>query len=152
MTTFITPPDIDLRRKALDAWIKMTKAEADLDDGNDEWSATAEQQEKLAELYKDYQRNREAVEDAYVSAKAEILDPKGAKKELRRIAAAARAAYESIECADISVDLDDNPEICAATGAPILEDDETVSDDRTGQVFLRSAVGLPPRCEAKEDA
>lgn len=41
---------------------------------------------------------------------------------------------------------------CAKTGVVILEDDETVRDEGTGEVFLRAALGLPPRPVEQEEA
>lgn len=43
------------------------------------------------------------------------------------------------------MDDDWDPMTCAATGLPILEGDEIVTDEETGEVFLRAALGLPPR-------
>lgn len=42
------------------------------------------------------------------------------------------------------------PERCAKTGVVLLEDDEIVEDEETGEKFLRAALGLPPR-ETEED-
>lgn len=35
--------------------------------------------------------------------------------------------------------------VCAASGVPVWEGDEIVEDPLTDEVFLRAAVGLPPR-------
>jgi hypothetical protein len=34
---------------------------------------------------------------------------------------------------------------CAASGEPVLESDEIVTDQETGDIFIREAIGLPPR-------
>lgn len=34
---------------------------------------------------------------------------------------------------------------CAASGVPLWEDDEVIDDGETREVFLRAALGLPPR-------
>jgi hypothetical protein len=39
------------------------------------------------------------------------------------------------------------PERCAKTGVVLLESDEIIEDVETGEVWLRSALGLPPRPE-----
>jgi len=45
-----------------------------------------------------------------------------------------------------------DPEICAASGVAIWKDDEVVEDLETGEVFLRSALGLPQRPDVVEEA
>lgn len=40
---------------------------------------------------------------------------------------------------------------CAKSGIPIAHGDETVTDDETGEIWLRSALGLPPRPEVVEE-
>lgn len=41
--------------------------------------------------------------------------------------------------------------VCAKSGVPILTVDEYLCDEITGEYFLRSALGLPPRTEVSTD-
>lgn len=40
---------------------------------------------------------------------------------------------------------------CGKTNVPLWEADEVLEDAHTGEMFLRSALGLPPRPETDED-
>jgi hypothetical protein len=40
---------------------------------------------------------------------------------------------------------------CGKSGVVLLESDEIVEDPESGEIFLRSALGLPPRPEEKDD-
>lgn len=65
-------------------------------------------------------------------------------------------AYEArVRYADhpVSLLVDDDGEVrrCAKTSIPIVEDDEVVEDLDTGEIWLRSAVGLPPRDAVVDD-
>lgn len=65
--------------------------------------------------------------------------------ELKAKADAAAQAYEEAPGPALMTSWNDEPIICAATGLPIWEDEETVRDDETDEIFIRAATGLPPR-------
>ena len=48
---------------------------------------------------------------------------------------------------DLVIDDVGAPTRCAKSGVPVLSDDEVVTDEQTGEMWLRSALGLPPRPE-----
>ena len=60
-------------------------------------------------------------------------------------AEAAQDAYEAFDAPGIAEDANGGALRCAMCGAPIFEGDETVEDWKTDEVFLRVAIGLPPR-------
>lgn len=64
---------------------------------------------------------------------------------------AAWKAYDDLVAPDL-LRLEDGPEylVCSATGAPIWEHEGYVIDPETGEVWLRAAIGLPPRQEQTE--
>ena len=68
---------------------------------------------------------------------------------LQEVIDAACAAYdayaEPIEAPDMLTDYDDRPIRCAKTGVILFDTDEYVRDRETGEYWLRSALGLPPR-------
>ena len=75
----------------------------------------------------------------------------GAEEERLRVASvAAREAYEQFECPEIELDGDGAPGLCALTAVPIFEDDEVLRDNETGEVLLRSVVGVQPRAIVEE--
>ena len=75
----------------------------------------------------------------------------GAEEERLRVASvAAREAYDQFDCPEIELDGDGAPVLCALTGVPIFEDDEVLRDNETGEVFLRSTVGVPARVIVEE--
>jgi hypothetical protein len=66
------------------------------------------------------------------------------------LAAALKAAEEAFEAGEHELiaswqDGGIAPARCAKTNVPLLWSDETVSDDQTDEIWLRSAIGLPPR-------
>ena len=52
---------------------------------------------------------------------------------------------------DLVIDDVGTPTRCAKSGIPIIEGDEVVTDEETGEMWLRSALGLPPRPETVSD-
>jgi hypothetical protein len=59
--------------------------------------------------------------------------------------------YSAENVVDLYFDFNDDPQKCGISGAPILTSEEFVEDVHTGELFLRSALGLPPR-PAEPDA
>ncbi len=64
--------------------------------------------------------------------------------------AAKAAAREAKACCDsagnsLMVDYEEALIRCAACGVPLWEDDEVLLDTEANEVFLRAALGLPPR-------
>ena len=57
---------------------------------------------------------------------------------------AAYDAYVAYEV-DLYTDGEGNPLKCGVSGVPLLGSDELLEDCHTGELFLRSALGLPPR-------
>ena len=62
-------------------------------------------------------------------------------------------AEEAYDACGISLLLDPqgNAVRCAVSGTPVLESDEAVIDQVTDEVFLRVAIGLPPRPSEPEE-
>ena len=54
-------------------------------------------------------------------------------------------AYDALDCPALEIGDDDDAIICKASGAPIWEDEGYVTDPYTGESWLRSVIGLPPR-------
>ena len=70
---------------------------------------------------------------------------------LKAKADAALQAYEEAPGPDLMKTWEDEPVICGKTGLPIWEDEETVRDDETDEIFIRAACDLPPRPVVEED-
>lgn len=64
---------------------------------------------------------------------------------VRTASKAADLAYEAFDAPSVMTDGEGEVVRCAKTDVPIFEDDEVVDDPETGETFLRSALGLPPR-------
>jgi hypothetical protein len=72
--------------------------------------------------------------------------------EFKVLDASARAAEEAYEAHPLVLVTNyDGDEVlrCGACKAPLVDGDELLEDAHTGEMFLRSALGLPPR--AKEE-
>ncbi len=91
------------------------------------------------------------LDDEIFNAPASMSDE--AFNALEKAMADARAAYEANPIA-LSLDYDETSvKRCGASNAPITEDDEVLVDNHTGEMFLRSALGLPerPKDEAEQE-
>lgn len=144
-------PTVD-REKAAALYEAMVKAqnefeEADNNCGSD--AAVNEKFEKLDDEMRDrHDKEREALEAQRRAAHG--LEELEAKKD------AAKAAYndESVPAVRTTWDDEGDDRIivrCAKSNKPILEDEETVTVEETGEVFLRSELGLPPHEEPAEE-
>ena len=118
------PDDVDQRRHAL----ALHKAYREAED--------------------DYLQSDEDVRSLPPEAVARIEAIKAEYKQETPLRAAyeqAEAAYENADGDALLEDDEGAAKLCAATGLPIWETDEVVEDPETGEVFLRGAIGLPPR-------
>lgn len=73
--------------------------------------------------------------------------------EYAALAIAARnadTAYVDYPLAGLVTGYEGDVLFCGACEAPLLEDDELLEDAHTGELFLRSALGLPPRPAEEE--
>ncbi len=57
----------------------------------------------------------------------------------------AYVAYAEENDAELYTDYEGNPVMCGVSKVPLLLADELVEDTHSGEAFLRSALGLPPR-------
>lgn len=77
------------------------------------------------------------------------------REEAVRLFEASRAAEQAYDDHPLTLQIDDygygDVKRCAKSGVPLLNDDETVEDLSTGEVYLRSALGLPARPETVSD-
>lgn len=62
----------------------------------------------------------------------------------------AEEAYDACGV-ELLLDPHGNAVRCAVSGAPVLTSDEAVTDTMTDEVFLRIAIGLPPRPSEPEE-
>lgn len=76
----------------------------------------------------------------------------GMREDAARLAMAVREARVALANSPIRVltDYEGEPIRCELSGLPIIEGDECVEDHTTGEIWLRSALGLPPRPEVDE--
>lgn len=73
------------------------------------------------------------------------------REEAVRLLEAAEAAREAYAEQALDLVRSGNSVVrCAKTGIPIEAEDEIVEDCDTGEVWLRAALGLPPRQEVEE--
>jgi hypothetical protein len=76
---------------------------------------------------------------------AEAVAAEGGK-EADIEAVAAMRAYNDHPTPALLTNFDgDGVRLCGKSGTAIFEDDEVLEDTHTGEMFLRSALGLPPR-------
>lgn len=149
------PDDAEIRRNALalfQAWQQAVKQYEDSGEDDepglpDEAQAKIQKAnqvywEKQGELRKALDAEREAIEAQY--------RPSG-PSALRRQMESARVAYEEAPGDSLLTNWQDEPILCAKSGLPILESDEYVEDEETGEHFLRAALGLPPRPVEADD-
>jgi len=76
------------------------------------------------------------------------------QKTLAPLRAAMEASNERLHALEVRTVYEDDrevPERCAKSGVVLLDSDEVVEDAETGEVWLRSALGLPPRPEFPDE-
>ncbi len=98
-----------------------------------------EEREEAVRLY----LAMEKAQDARDEAPTELPDA-----EFRVLDDAAYAAEQAYENHPLTLLFCDEAEMiprCAASKAPLLVTDEILEDSETNELFLRSALGLPPR-------
>lgn len=85
-------------------------------------------------------REFKATEDAITARHESHPDLKAIETERSALAV-------EIDAVGLEVSWNEDGEypICALTGLPILEDDEVLVDNETGEQFLRAALPVPPR-------
>lgn len=90
-----------------------------------------------------------AAEDARDDAPNSM--PHDEYKALDGAADAAHQAYEDHPTPALIERFEDSQIVrCGITGVPLFETDEILEDCHTGEMFLRSALGLPPRPAEEE--
>ncbi len=107
---------------------------------------------ELREADRVYGEKAKAARDEY-EAKVEEIETKYRRPTpLLTAAQAAKAAYDAAPGPGLLTSAyDDEAVICAKTGLPIWEEEETVRDDDTDEIFIRAACDLPPRPAIEED-
>lgn len=117
------------------------------------------------EIRQKYEKEKEAALEVY-RARLKALEADCEAEQQRvvgpidaqRAAIIARYAAQMTEAdAALPEDTEDHVDLdsitrCAKTGFVILNEDETVEDYETGEVFLRAALGLPPRASDEDDS
>ena len=68
-----------------------------------------------------------------------------------RVASRERLIAHPVTIRTVYEDDREVPERCAKSGIVLLDSDEVVEDTETGEVWLRSALGLPPRPEFPDE-
>lgn len=146
--------DLDFRNKARDLY-KAWYAAGERRDNYEPVPDSPELQAKLhalsAERHAAVAKISDAYDEAVEKAKLECGDPE--MKHLSAAAEAAEAAYDAHTDRQMLIGWDEaEPDVCAKSGAPLFDDDETVEDSETREIFLRSELDLPPRVvESDED-
>ena len=152
-------PRLKEREEALALYEASRAAHAALDEASDH--PNAEVEAKFAPRYvalenkqiaeRRAMHNRHMAEDAALDAEKSVALGIG---DLQAKATAAQKAWEDYPL-DIEItEDDDGNEValrCAKSGVVILNDDETVEDEHTNEVFLRVALGLPARPQEDDD-
>ena len=75
------------------------------------------------------------------------------REEVARLADAKNAARMALAEHPLTplMDYEGNVVRCVASDIPVMVDDEYVSDEETGEIWLRAAIGLGPRGEVDEE-
>lgn len=141
-----TPEDAEIRRNALRLYRESEAAEL------------AVESVEVGSLPEEARRQYSELEDKYAAALSQLRqDHRDAVDAVRRQyeppeladlkakAEAAAQAYEDAPGPALMTDWSDQPIICAASGLPIWEDEQIVRDDESDEVYIRAALGLPPR-------
>ncbi len=90
-----------------------------------------------------------AADDAIYHASDDL--PQAEFDVLEKAAQDARQAYENHPLTLMENHDGDAIERCGLTDVPLILDDQLLEDTHTGEMFLRSALGLPPRKEEVEE-
>lgn len=147
--------DNDLREKAADLYLRLEKARAAFRSVEYQ-DDPPELREALNALDRDYQHKIGALQKERREKSTDLRKAHSAGADLELAVEEAEAQFEALQTGEpLSLWDDDTDETsiirCKVTGVPIFETDEYVSDDETGEHWLRSALGLPPRPEETED-
>jgi hypothetical protein len=114
-------------------------------------------QPRFDELLNRHSAERQALRKKHHEEVRAIESEKAAALGIAELQALADAASEAWQNCPLNIqtttedDYNEIPLKCAKSGVVILDDDETVVDEGTGEVFLRAAVGLPPRPQEAEE-
>lgn len=110
----------------------------------DATEAYVAEERKRPPLTQDQHERLTALNERYAAEKMEIL---GHDQGLQDLSEAEEAALDAYNVHELTLleDEDGRPLRCAISRAPICDYDEIVEDPETGETFLRSATGLPPR-------
>lgn len=96
-------------------------------------------------LYEEFRRLDNA------RAEATTIMPDEEYDVLDKAADAAQEAYDTHPTPPLIESYDaESVKRCGVCEAPLFEDDELLVDPSTGELFLRSALGLPPRPKEEE--
>ena len=137
MTITFTPEDLEDRKNAYALHVAW-RAAARATPGR--WEPNAERDAEMEQLDEEYERRKNEIYAKYAPSQTAELAVQQAEQ-----------AYRDAPGDALMEDYQNNAVLCAATGIPIWESDEIVEDNETGQVFLRAALGLPPRPADDED-
>ncbi len=148
-----TPEDAEIRRNALRLFKESEAASAAAADSVMFGTLPEDAQAKINELEDKYALDQHKLRDELrmaIDAIRRQYEPAD-MAALKAKADAAAQAYEEAPGPAIMTTWDDEPVICAASGLPIWEDEETIRDDETDEIFIRAALGLGPRPVVEED-
>jgi hypothetical protein len=139
------------REEALRLWVAKVAAEKAYSDARDAaCDAKPDIVGKYADLESALDEQEFDDEDAAFAAYEVLQGKLDAELGVSGLAAALKAAEEAFEAGEHELiacwqDGELAPARCAKTNVVLLWSDETVSDDETNEIWLRSALGLPPR-------
>lgn len=147
--------DNELREKAAELYLRLEKARAAFRSVEYQ-EDPPELREAIAALDRDYQIKISALQKERRERSIELRKTHSAGANLELAVEEAEAAFEALATGEPLTEWDEDTDEhsiirCKITGVPIFEDDEYVSDEETGEHWLRSALGLPPRPEVMED-
>ena len=143
--------DLEIRWNAYRLLQAARAATAAEEEAEESYVEPPELLEKRQALIDEYEERRKATADWHEESMRAL--EKAGSSRVRDLVAASRAAdkaYNDAEGPALMEDWEGNPMLCAKSKIPLWEDDETARDDETGEVWLRSALGLPPRAKAVE--
>lgn len=145
------PEDAEIRRNALALHKAMRAAEDAYGKSDETDRLPPEGEAELRAVDADYYARSGALRDEH-RAKYDAVMAKYAPPgtTLKSIWEGAERAYMDAPGDALAENDDGDAVICAKSGLPIFETDEVVEDPDTGEVFLRAALGLPPRKDQDE--
>ena len=137
--------DVEKRAKALELHRAFRAAESYVGEVEENSPRlTAEQYALIDKINEEYEEKIEALNElrrVKIDAISERVEVRSARDALT----AALGAYNEFDSPAIAEDNHGEALICAKSGVAIWEEEQIVEDPETDEVFLREALGLPPR-------